>query len=165
MIPAILITLAADHQLTADQVATILKTRQIQPAKFQTELIQSIQNWVAILDQLTNKETKLAEADFGTSDSLNQLWQSWLATASITAIQHQMSRFVADYQLPLPTVAIRCATNPSAALRDQIRNHFKNHLVLFEIDTALLGGMQIYHQHKLFDHSWQGRLTALNALL
>ena len=156
MIPTLLATSASEFGLTPEQTAQILREGKLAPAKFQAAWVAQLQSWLRELDTKNPAPAK---------DSLNLIWQSWVNKATTSAIQHEIARSVENYHLSAQVVTVRCAITPDPILAEQIRNHFKNDLVIFEVDTTLIGGLQIYSNQKVFDYSWQGRLATLNSLL
>ena len=173
MIETIVIAHLAATGVSPEETAQLIATPQIASPKLQTVLVRQLNTWLIQLDALPSDfdtldpqaQTIEANKIFAGTESADKLWCQYLTTTTLAGIQGQIHELAARYKLPAEITIVRAATSVPRSLRQEIRDHFKTNLVLFETDTNLLGGLQIYHQHKLFDYSWQARLTALNALL
>jgi F0F1-type ATP synthase delta subunit len=62
-------------------------------------------------------------------------------------------------------VVIQSARECSTQVKEEIRTKYQtNGFVVFQINKSLLGGMKIYHEQKLIDSSWYGKILALKNL-
>jgi len=94
--------------------------------------------------------------------SLVSRWFSHLLNISTT---HQVQSGLAGLAHKLSpdqgSVIIKSPVPLDANFKKTIRKHFKSDFVTFVTDISLLGGIMIYRNGRLMDHSWLGKIKSL----
>ena len=80
-------------------------------------------------------------------------------------IQKQLARFLIVFSEHPKKLFVKSASEIDSSLRADIRAHYPDNFIIFKIQRGLLGGIQIYHQGKLSDATWKGKLDAMSSML
>ena len=172
---------------TADQLTknTVQETKEVleviayekslvtEPPKLFVEYIQFLQqHCIPILDSLNiffyihkaeKKKAILQEMMERKTSAQKVLFEIFL-NQSYENIQKQLSRIFQTAGVTQSTIIIQSAKECSQNIKQEIRKHFPQSFVMFQVHRSLLGGLRIYKDGKLIDHSWLGKITTLQKL-
>lgn|GEM_PF-3200353 len=97
--------------------------------------------------------------------SLVNRWFGYLLNVStVHQTQSGLAKLARRLNPEQGSVIIKSPVALDANFKKAIRKHFRTDFVTFATDINLLGGLMIYRNGRLIDHSWLGKIKALSSI-
>jgi len=99
--------------------------------------------------------------NLGQTNSVSR-WLAYLLNIStVHQVQSGLAGLVRRLDPELGSVNVKSPIELDADFKKAIRKHFRADFVVFTTDTNLLGGIMVYRNGRLMDHSWLGKIKSL----